>query len=99
MIETWLTVWEKGGEMYTVEADDEPRIDAAVTQYIDSGESRDTLLRLTFTDGREYTVRASQIVSWATSTPESRRRAVEYEKGQEEETRRFKQELGIWDEA
>lgn len=99
MTDSWLTVWEEGGELYTVEIADEPRIDAAVSQHVDSGGTRDALLHLTFTDGREYTVRASRIVSWAASTPETRRRAMEYEQWQKEETETFKQELGIWEDA
>lgn len=97
--DTWLTVWEEGGLSYTVDAADEPRIDAAVSRYVDSGESRDSIIALAFTDGRDYRVRASQITSWAISTPETRHRALELDKMQDEETKRIKAELGIWEES
>lgn len=94
---TSLTVWEEGGSYYTVDVADEPRIDAAVSRYMETG--RDSLLALTFTDGREYRVKASQITHWAVSTPETRQRAVELDKAQDEETQRFKREAGIWEDS
>lgn len=97
--ETWLTVWEVDGSDYTVAADNEPSIDAAVTRHIDSAGTRDTLLTLEFTSGCMYRVRASQITSWAISTPETRRRALELEQWEQEEDERIRHELGIWEDA
>ena len=93
----FLTGWEDNGSSYTVDPADEPRIDAAVSAYVESGCTRDRVLHLTFTDGREYSVRASVITSWARSTPETRRRALELQKFAEDEDQQLRQELGIWE--
>lgn len=99
MTDTWLTVWESDGMTYTVEIQEEPRIDVAVSQFIESGGTRDSLLHLNMTDGRCYVVRASVITSWAISTPDTRRKSMKYQQWQKEETKRFMQELGVvsWD--
>lgn len=93
--DTWLTVWEEDGSSYTVDEADEPRLDAAVSQYIDSGGTRDTLLSLDFTDGRTFRVKASRIAGWSLSTPATRRRHWELQKYQRDEDAGLKAEIGI----
>lgn len=53
-------------------AEDEPVIDAAVSRWVESGKTRDTLLMLTCIDGELYKLLASMACSWTISTPEGR---------------------------
>lgn len=72
---TFLLVWLDGdGEPWRCEADDEPRLDAAVTQWCDSGETRDTVVLLTTTGGALFKARASRVTAWILSTPADRER-------------------------
>ena len=94
----FVKLWTTDGECWGVVPEDEPRIDAAVSQWIDSGETRDTLLLLTFTGGDPFKLRASCISAWMLSTPEGRRREWEISKASDEERERVKRELGMWEE-
>ncbi len=96
--DTWLIVWEDDGDLFATDPAERPRIDAAVSTYVDSCGIRDSLLHVTLLDGREYTTKASRITSWAVSSPETRRRQIEQGKWHDEETERMKHELGMWDE-
>lgn len=97
--DTWLIVWERDGGHVIACADQEPNLDTGVTAYLDSAGTRDSLLSLTLTDGREYRVLASCITGWSLSTPETRRRELEHEKWCGEERQALRQELGIWEDA
>jgi len=76
--DTWLVVYERDGLFVYVDVGDEPRVDAAVTSWLDSGGSRDSLLDLTLIDGSGYRVIASHVVAWSVSSPESRLRTIEH---------------------
>jgi hypothetical protein len=78
-------VYERDGGYVCVEVGDEPRIDAAVTSWLDSGGSRDSLLDLTLIDGSEYRVIASHVVAWSISSPESRQRFIEHQAAMRDE--------------
>lgn len=95
---SFLKVWQ--GENWVLAIpEEEPRIDAAVSQWIDSGGTRDTILRLTLVDGDTFTLRASTIDSWLLSTPEGRRRSHEWDKAAEDERREQRTAAGFpWDE-
>lgn len=80
----YLIVYEEDSQVLVVTGD-EPQIDAALTSYLETG--RDSLLHLTTVSGEPYKVRASHIMAWMQSTPESRSRRAELEKaGRDEET-------------
>lgn len=97
-LSAWLNVWEANGCVFATDPADEPRIDAAVSKWLDSGKTRDTLLSLSFLDGREYKVLASNIVSWAISTSESREKEYEIRKFQEDEDKELKSRVGLWED-
>lgn len=97
--ERFLTVWEVEGEIYTLFEYEEPRINAAVQEYVDSGKTRDRILCLTMTDGREYYTLVSRISSWAVSTPETRKRSMLYGMLQRQEDEEFRSELGVWEDS
>ena len=98
MIGTFLKIYEHDSSYTIVEAAEEPRVNAAVEKWIASGCTTDTLLDLTCVDGDDFCIKASAIVSWLLSTPEGRRRRVEWEASVKEESREYKQATGDWDE-
>ena len=73
MAYSFLRVWDAQGMLINLDIHDEPRIDAAVTEWVDSGRTKDTVLHLTTLEGVPYTTLASNMVAWAHSTPESRK--------------------------
>jgi len=76
----------------------EQSIDAAVSAWVDSGKTRDRLLRIELLDGCELAVLASEVTSWLISTPETRQRQVEIERDLRAEDTAMRQAAGIWDE-
>lgn len=90
----FVRVFDVDGAVVLVTPDDEPRIDAAVTAFLDSGCSRDRTLRLTMLSGDEYVTPASRISSWIVSTPEGRRRSIAIEKVIEDEIRSYRKAAG-----
>ena len=85
------------GDVAHVVPEDEPRIDAAVTAFLDFGGTRDTVLDLTLTNGGAFKVRVSRIASWALSSPELRARSMEIGHALKEEAKTAKEALG-WQE-
>lgn len=94
---TFVKVFDDGA-YWTIQPHEEPRIDAAVSDYVDSGGGRDRLLQLDAMDGDRLKILASSIRSWFISTPEGRRRNIELEKIAADETKEVRQSLGIWSE-
>ncbi len=92
---SWVCLYDGTDSCWTVSVDDEPRIDAGVSRHIDSGGHTDTLLDLATTEGAPLRIRASQVVAWFVSTPETRARAVELTKAQEEERAANRQRVGL----
>lgn len=90
---TYVRVFDEDGNI-SVELDDEPRVDAAVQRWIDSGRTRDTVLSLTCLDGSEIHMLASKITTWYVSTPESRRLQVEFEAAYQQELRQMRAAAG-----
>jgi hypothetical protein len=95
---TFVKLWTTDREVWGLVPDDEPRIDAAVSLWIDSGETRDTLLLLTLTGGDPFKVRASMIASWMLSTSHGRRREMEFSKAGDDEQRAVRRAIGDWEE-
>lgn len=95
---TFLKLWTTDGECWGLQPHEESRVDAAVSLWLDSAETRDTLLLLTLSGGDVFKVRASLCGSWMLSTPEGRRREWEISKAGDEERRAIKAALGDWDE-
>lgn len=83
---------------WAVVPEEEPRLDAAVSLYVDSGGTRDALLQLTLTGGDTLTIKASLVRCWMVSTPEGRRREMELSKESDDEEKAIKQELGMWED-
>jgi|GEM_PF-3814767 len=97
--DAWLVVQEDDRSQSLCIASDLPRLDAAVTAYLDSGKTRDTLLCLTFVEGTEYHVRASCIRAFWLNTPEHRKRFLMHERHTRDEDRELRSELGLpWKE-
>lgn len=95
--DTWLRIFEPDGPT-SIAAHEEPRVNAAVSRYVDSGCSHDTLLDLEMIFGDTYYTKASLINSWYISTPAFRRAEIQHQGAYEEEDKSFKAELGIWSE-
>lgn len=91
----YIRLYESDGYVLVHETED-PRIDAAVSRYIDNG--RDTLLLLDCLDGSVYRCLASNIRSWYTSTPESRRQSLAWERDSKAEAKELRISLGIWED-
>jgi hypothetical protein len=92
----WVKVWFTDEGWVLCPEYEEPRIDAAVSAYIDSGRSRDSLIHLTALDGGRIVVRASFVSGWSTSDPEMRRAAWEHRAAFEAEDRENKAAVGIF---
>lgn len=92
----WVQVWDTSAQPTTVNADEEPRIDAAVSQWLASGKTQDTLLDLVTPEGATYKCLASIIVGWYCSTPETRRKRLELNKELDDTDKATKAEIGIW---
>jgi hypothetical protein len=73
----WLQVWTTDGEFILCCAEEEPNLDAAVTGFIDSAGSRDTLCLLTAIGGATHRLLASTVTSWTIQTPATVTRARE----------------------
>ena len=70
MPDIWLLVMEEDGTVWICDVADRPRIDAAVSSFLDTG--RDSLLHLTPLDGAEVTLRASNVMGWKTESEDTR---------------------------
>lgn len=95
---SFVRLWDTNGAAFMVSIDEEQRIDAAVSKWIDSGKTRDTLLDLIDVIGAPYKTLASEITSWLVLTPESRRAGVIYTKALDDEAQAIRTELGIFEE-
>jgi len=89
----FLKVLLRTGDNFVCVPEDEPRVDAGVTTFLESGETRDVLLDLTLVEGFTFRVLASMIFAWFISTPEARRNAVILSLEQKAEDDALKQEL------
>lgn len=78
---------------------EEPRVDAAVQAWLDSGGTRDSLIMLEMADGDIYKVRASHIKWWIISTPMGRKNQLDLQRQAKEEEQAVLRELGMWDEG
>jgi hypothetical protein len=93
---SWVCIYDALDSLWTVGVDDEPRVDAAVSRYLDSGGTTDTLLDLTTIENETLRIRASLVVAWFVSSPETRRRSVEVESMQKSEHAANRQATGQW---
>ena len=84
---SYLIVWDRDGGSARVMLEDADRVDAAVTLWVDSGRTRDTLIYLTTIGGATYRILASEITSWVDCTPESRAREAEIERAMKAEAK------------
>lgn len=96
MIDAILTLWDNDDERIALVPEDEPQIDAAVANYLETG--RDAILHLTTSDGSAFRMLASSVKSWLVTTAEQRLRAITLEHALDTEVREARQSLGIWDE-
>ena len=74
---SFLAVYSDDDGFARVPLCEEGKLDAMVTEYLDSGGTRDKLIHLDTLDGVRYVVRASSVTSWYVSTPEGRARQNE----------------------
>lgn len=84
----YVAVYDESGHVKCV-PEDEPRVDAAVSLWVDSGRTRDTILYLTALDGARYCVLASHVTSWMLSAPQDRERSAGIELALKEERKSF----------
>lgn len=93
--ERWVCMYEVDGSPWCLVESDEPRIDAAVTDYLNSCGMKDRLIDLTTVDGFDVKMPVSRIANWFVSDPEGRKRHEFLDHWQEKETERVREELGI----
>lgn len=96
---TYVKLFDSADAFVCCEPHEEPRIDAAVSRYLETGGNVDTLLCLDLVDGCSYKTRASNILAWYVTSPEDRRRRVQWEKDAADENAELRQEAGIWDDG
>ena len=94
----YLRVWDTDGGIAEVHEHEEPRIDAAVSQYLSSGRTHDTILDLTMISGAEYKILASCVTSWMLCTPETREANLRQELAMRDEEKTMRHALGMWDD-
>lgn len=92
----FLRLWDHHGGCVDVGLDEEPRVDAAVQLWIDSGRQRDTVLSLVTVEGTTFRILASTIVAWMESTPESRTEATRIELMLDDEVDGERKAAGKW---
>ena len=93
----YVVLWEKGGGRMQVIEEDHPRIDAAVSEFVNT--SRDGVLNLTTVGGDPYSTLASNVHSWSLSTPEGRCSETHLEAESTAERRALRQEAGLpWED-
>lgn len=80
---TFLRLFEVDGSSMRIDAERSGSIDAAVSNYLDTG--RDSLLHLMTLSGESFVVRASRITSWWVSTPEGRETSLRHDKEERDE--------------
>ena len=95
---TFVKLWDTSGDSVCCVAEDEPRIDAAVTAWLSSGKTADSILDLTLESGDGFRILASAVVSWIVSTPEGRLRATECDAAHKAEAEEFRAAAGIWED-
>lgn len=91
---TYLKVYDTSEGMICCSAEDEPRVDAAVSAYVDSG-GRDRIIEVTLLEGVTFKLLASTVTAWFVSTPATRKARVEINANAEAELEGFEKELGL----
>lgn len=94
---TYIRLFEVDGGGVMLVPEEADRLDAAVTAYLDSGCTRDRLIRLTLLSGDEYTTMVSRICGWIVATLEGRRRSAEIDKLVDDEIKAFREAAGYAD--
>ncbi len=100
MPHSYLRIWDRQMSQIEVDPADEPRVDTALTAYLETG--RDSIVHLTLLNGAPYSVLASEVTAYMTSTPESRRRNAEVVMELEKEQKDLQQEFSLvpyWDQG
>jgi hypothetical protein len=93
----FITVYEVDGDTLAIESTYESELDAAYTGWVERGIDR--VLRLTQIHGDEFVMRASQILSYAISTPEGREKHTSLEKVAKDERKGNRQTAGLpWED-
>lgn len=92
---SYLRVFDQNGSYCYAKIEEEPRIDAAVTQYVSSGGSRDSVIDIELQEGATYKILASHITGWFVSTPDTRRERIRLNKLMNEEEDRIAEDVGI----
>jgi hypothetical protein len=95
---TYLRVWDHESNCVDVLVEHEPSVDAAVTAWVDSNRTRDSVLRLETVNGHEYKTLASEIASWMISTADGRRLATLQEVARAGEAQQHRYEAGLFED-
>ena len=94
--DSWVNVWFGDGSIGDFAVDEAPRIDAAVTTWLESGGTRDSLIHVTGRWSAECAFLASWVRGWQVNTPESRRRYWEVEKATRDEKAELRNAVGLF---
>lgn len=80
-----------------VEPDEEPHIDAAVSTWLSSGKTVDSILSITLLDGTEFKVLTSTVMSWYVTTAADRKRSWELERDLRDERKQHRLDAGLYE--
>lgn len=94
----YIKLFDSDGSFYIIDPKYEQTIDAAVTRYIDSGKTIDTLLDLELAEGASFRFLASKIIGWIYTTPETRKAYLDFTHSVFQEEKSTKASLGIFEE-
>lgn len=91
---TWTMVYMDDGACFDV-MDSMDRVDAAITEYVDSGGRRESLVNLMSMDGDPLRLLASRIVGVGLSTPAGRLRKAKIDHARHTEWKSHRAEAGF----
>lgn len=98
IIGDYIKLYDNDNNFYIISPEYESTIDSAVSRWIDSGKTLDTLLDIELAEKAPFRILASVIVAWIITTPESRRRYIDFVNEVDKEEKAVKMELGIFEE-
>lgn len=97
MSATYLNLFV-GDDEFMVLTTDEGQIDAALTRWLQSNHTADSLLDLTLVAGDSLRIRASQVDGWVCSTAAGRAKGILLDKEADDERKANRAAAGIFED-
>lgn len=93
----WIKVFLAEDGFMFVDPSEGPRLDAALSRFLEYPERHDGVIHLLAASGAQFSMPISRIVGWVSSSAATRRREMEIEQAMDEESETVRRELGIWE--